>query len=259
MAACWPSRRRPEGPDQDAATSRQTSSWKITRGTAQRRVRAPMRRSWRREAAIRSRSCSSRWGRPRRPTVSRGRFASGMRTRAPRCVRSTGSPGIDHALVFTPEGSRLISAGDDGIVRIWEPSTGRLLAQARGAQARSSPWRPPTAGAWPRRGADGTIRIWDLDRPRLDPARSRGHANWVLGLAFSSGRLAARVGRRRQHRPALGRGRRPGGPHPPGPPRPGLRRRLQPRRLATGFGFRRRDLVRVWETDVQNEATPPRR
>jgi WD40 repeat protein len=117
--------------------------------------------------------------------------------RGPRSVRlwdlKTGSPlrtvtdheGSIHALIFTPDGTRLISAGADGLVKISEPSTGRLVQKLPGhSGAVHALALRPDSRRLSSAGADGTIRIWDLEEARCVRTLS-GHSNWIQDLAFS--------------------------------------------------------------------------
>jgi len=96
----------------------------------------------------------------------------------------TGHMGSIHALVFNSEGTRLISAGADGLIRVWDTSDGHLL---RTLQGHSKPIHALALGPDGRQlasaGADGSIKIWELSEGRLVRSLT-GHTNWIFGLAF---------------------------------------------------------------------------
>jgi WD40 repeat protein len=122
--------------------------------------------------------------------------------------------GSIHALVFTPEGTRLISAGADRLIRVWDTADGCLLQTLEG---HSKPVYSLALGQDGRQlasaGADGSIKIWELSEGRLIRSLT-GHTNWIFGLAFhpDGTRIASRG---RWHRASLGDWRRPGDPHSP--------------------------------------------
>ena len=70
--------------------------------------------------------------------------------------------GYTWALAFNPDGTRIATAGEDGLTRLWDTSTGTMTAQCRGHTRKvlSVAFRPDgrrlvTASA------DGTVRQWD--------------------------------------------------------------------------------------------------
>jgi WD40 repeat protein len=86
----------------------------------------------------------------------------------------------------------LVSAGDDGTVRLWELPTGRELAVLRG---HTSEVMRVAVSADGRLGAsasgDGTVKLWEAPGGAL-LATLRGHAGTVFGVALSAdGRLLA--------------------------------------------------------------------
>ena len=81
------------------------------------------------------------------------------------------------ALLFTPDGMTLISAGSDRRIRLWDPATGRELRRFVGHEAAvlslalTADGRTLASG-----GSDGTVRLWDLadGKERQRFAGSRG-------------------------------------------------------------------------------------
>jgi WD40 repeat protein len=111
-------------------------------------------------------------------------------------LRMTGHQGPARCPAFTRSGL-VVTAGDDGTVRVWDIGKGQGAAVLRGHRG---PVRcvavaadvPRAASA----GDDGTVRVWDVARPGAPSTALRGHAGPVLGVALSpDGRLAASAGR----------------------------------------------------------------
>ena len=75
-------------------------------------------------------------------------------------------------LVFDREGRRLVSAGEDGLILVWDvaPTPERAPSPGTPAASRPSP-SIPTAVGWPG-GADQAVRLWDLDSGREERAMS---------------------------------------------------------------------------------------
>lgn len=101
--------------------------------------------------------------------------------------------GLVRAVAYSPDGSLLASCGDDGMLRLWEPERGDLLAELVG----------PVEGLWGvdfspdslsvvAAGRDGAVYLWDLSGGfDVSPTEFRSGGD-VLDVAFSpSGRLIA--------------------------------------------------------------------
>jgi WD40 repeat protein/tRNA A-37 threonylcarbamoyl transferase component Bud32 len=108
-----------------------------------------------------------------------------------------GHVGTVAAVAYSPEGHRLASAGNDGLIKMWNLDTGRELLALKGGTdggvfclAFSPDGRRLASG-----GADRAVRVWDLVG-QGEPAVLERHNGAVLGLAFhpDGHRVAAATG-----------------------------------------------------------------
>jgi WD40 repeat protein/DNA-binding SARP family transcriptional activator len=103
-----------------------------------------------------------------------------------------GTPSRDvFGVAFSPDGTRLATAGWDGTVRVWEASNGEELLTLTGHATRVN---SVTFGPGGRHLAsadwDGTVRVWDLEAPAAASAGEEvltlsGHAGIIWDVAFS--------------------------------------------------------------------------
>ncbi|MFD0660099.1 WD40 repeat domain-containing protein [Thermocatellispora tengchongensis] len=84
----------------------------------------------------------------------------------------TGHEGRLWAAACSPDGGTLATAGDDAVVRLWDPATGHLLRTLTGPARRvSSLAYAPDGASLAAGGDDGVVLVWDL--PGDGPARLR--------------------------------------------------------------------------------------
>jgi serine/threonine protein kinase len=95
------------------------------------------------------------------------------------------------SVAVSPNGGYAISAGEDGVVWLWDVETGQSVHPFRGHRgeahcvAFSSDARRVISG-----GEDGSVRLWDIET-RMALGSLNGHTEAVYGVAFSSDGLQA--------------------------------------------------------------------
>jgi WD40 repeat protein len=97
---------------------------------------------------------------------------------------STGQNNQQAIAVFA-DGKQLATAGDDGVVRIWQTETGQLVRELTDASDGLLCLAAAPHGRWlAATGKDSRIYVWDVSQEA--PAKVlEGHQGWVASLAFS--------------------------------------------------------------------------
>jgi WD40 repeat protein len=92
-----------------------------------------------------------------------------------------------YALAYTPDGKRLVSAGADRTVKVWNPATGeRLYTMSEALDGLNALAVDPSGKFVAAGGLDKTIRIWELGE-KSATLRSTliAHEDAILKLAYS--------------------------------------------------------------------------
>ena len=88
-------------------------------------------------------------------------------------------------LVFSPDGTHLAAAGDDGVIHVWDVSSRSLASKPLKASGVQRMMFSPDANRLAAASEDGTIRLWnDVYSPKLHGETLQGHEP-VGRLAFS--------------------------------------------------------------------------
>jgi eukaryotic-like serine/threonine-protein kinase len=101
-------------------------------------------------------------------------------------VTSSQDVGDTWDLAFDPNGTRLATAGEDGLARLWDTSTGKFTVQCRGhaRKVRSVAFRPD-GQRLVTTSADGTVRQWDSQTGREAVAPYERHIGDVVTAVYS--------------------------------------------------------------------------
>ncbi len=92
-----------------------------------------------------------------------------------------------YALVFSPDGTRVATGGEDGVTRLWDASTGTMTAECRGHTRKVlNVAFHPDGLRLVTTSADGTVRQWNSTTGREVESPYDRHTGEVLTAKYSS-------------------------------------------------------------------------
>lgn len=118
--------------------------------------------------------------------VGRDRFARMYAVKTGLLIHVLAQKALVHCVVFSPDGSRIITCGHEGVVRVWSRA-GRLIRQLRwpeAGQAINDGVFSPDGTLVAAAVHDGSARVWDV-RTGQRIAAMLGHFNPVTAVAFN--------------------------------------------------------------------------
>jgi WD40 repeat protein/beta-lactamase regulating signal transducer with metallopeptidase domain len=117
------------------------------------------------------------------------------RDRVVRAESARGGRAVALAVAYSPDGSTLASAGDDGVVELRNVASGRVVHRLAGHRdavsclAFSPDGKTLATGSY-----DQSLKLWDVASGR-EKATLNGHTNWIFAVAFApDGKTLASAG-----------------------------------------------------------------
>ncbi len=99
-----------------------------------------------------------------------------------------GDTGPVNAVAFSPNSKYLATGGSDAVVRVWDPSTGKLLVEFSGENGHHGPIEglafSPDNLHLASSSNDRTIRIWSMESKSWEMTIN-GHTDWVYGITYT--------------------------------------------------------------------------
>jgi WD40 repeat protein len=94
-------------------------------------------------------------------------------------------PTTVNCVAFSRDGSEIVLASEDNIVRVWDSSTGKVVQELKGhTTSVLSVAFSPNGTRIVSSSLDGTVRVWDPDSG-AELRTLRGHTHMVMSVAFS--------------------------------------------------------------------------
>ncbi|MFV0294608.1 MAG: c-type cytochrome [Hyphomicrobiaceae bacterium] len=94
--------------------------------------------------------------------------------------------GAVNAVAFVPHRDLIVAGGDDGILRVWQPGSGEVLAALKGHKAKINAVAVSDDGRWAVTASwDRTARLWSLETLQAGPELV-SHTGPVNAVQFSS-------------------------------------------------------------------------
>ena len=113
-------------------------------------------------------------------------------------MRGLDGHGVDvHGLAFPPDGKTMVSTGQNGIIRLWDIDSGRLIRSLEEYPGHVFRTAYSNDGTMLATASDGAVRLWSSDGRTLNHTLANGGQGFVAEFS-PDGRLLATSGNNRQ-------------------------------------------------------------